>query len=374
MKTILVGNGFNIELGGIDYLNKAIINRFIENIKIKDYATTIYNNTISNDELAGLLPGMYEELKKVLKGQYDKHCTNEEDKKLISLLQERYSLSVKIDEVGMEDYFIILRLFHIKYNDDNIMIKNTHDGFCWQFLDAIYNEGLIQKIADTVLPAYRAYLKQRFDEYDNIYTVNYDKTVEMIAGKSVNYLHGDFETLLDQYDPDTPIGAYYQQKGEKNPVEESTKHIYCNGLMGFSGTYKEQIIDIMDNGQFGVQKILDMYQNGMSVQDLKKIERLKNSPNVGERLTFGIINAVINNPCLKMNVYPMKNFKAIQGEIHLLGISPFNDEHLWNAIINNKDIIKIVYFYHSEQAKKEMEKHFSDTRICYLPDSEFWGD
>lgn len=311
MKTILVGNGFNIELGGVDYLNKAIINRFIENIKTKDYATMIYKNTVSNDELVGILPGMYVELKKILKGQYDKYCTNDEDKTLISMLQERYSLSVKIDEVGMEDYFIILRLFHIRYNDDNAMIKSTHDGFCWQFLDAIYNEGQIQKIADMVLPAYRAYLRQRLDEYDDIYTVNYDKTVEMIAGKRVNYLHGDFETLLDQYDPNTPIGAYYQQKGEKNPVKDSTKHIYCNGLMGFSGTYKEQVINTMDNGQFGVQKILNMYYNGMSVQDMKKIERLKNSSDAGEQLTFGIINTVINNPNLKMNLYPMKNFKVI---------------------------------------------------------------
>lgn len=42
MKTILVGNGFNIELGGVDYLNSAIINRFLENTKNKDYATMLY--------------------------------------------------------------------------------------------------------------------------------------------------------------------------------------------------------------------------------------------------------------------------------------------------------------------------------------------
>ena len=195
----------------------------------------------------------------------------------------------------------------------------------------------------------------------------------MISERDINYLHGNFETLLDQYDPDTPIGAYYQQKGAKNPVEDSTRHIYCNGLMGFSGTYKEQMMDIMDNGQFGVQNILKMYGEGMSIQDLKKIERLKNSSNEGEQLAFGVINAVINNPNLKMHIYPMKKFKGIQDEIYLLGISPFNDEHLWNAIINNRSITKIVYYYHSDKARKEMEEHFSDTRITYLPDTVFWG-
>ena len=289
------------------------------------------------------------------------------------MLKSRYSLFVKIDEVGMEDYFVILRLFHIRFNDDENLIKSTHDGFCWQFLDAIYNEGRIQKIATTVLPAYKSYLKNKFYEYDDIYTVNYDKTVEAIADKKVHYLHGNFETLLDQYDPNTSIGAYYQQKGVKNPVQENTKHIYCNGLMGFSGSYKERIINIMDNGQFGVENILNLYNKGMNIQDLKKIERLKSSPDAGQQLAFGVINAVINNPDLSMNTYPMKKFRSIQGEIDLLGISPFNDEHIWNAIIDNNYITSIVYYYHSDEAKKEMQDHFSDTRICYLPDKDFWG-
>lgn len=39
--------------------------RRIENVKTKDYATMLYNNTVSNEELIDLLPGMYEELKKM---------------------------------------------------------------------------------------------------------------------------------------------------------------------------------------------------------------------------------------------------------------------------------------------------------------------
>ena len=46
MKTILIGNGFNIELGGTDYLNGAIINRFIKNVKTKDYAALLFTITL----------------------------------------------------------------------------------------------------------------------------------------------------------------------------------------------------------------------------------------------------------------------------------------------------------------------------------------
>lgn len=126
-------------------------------------------------------------------------------------------------------------------------------------------------------------------------------------------------------------------------------------------------MDIMGNGQFGVQNILKMYEKGMSIQNLKKIERLKQSSNQGEQLAFGIINAVVNNPNLKMRLYPMKEFKAVQGEIHLLGISPFNDEHLWNAIINNSSIYEIVYYYHSETAQKEMKEHFLIQELSICP-------
>lgn len=134
MKTILIGNGFNIELGGTDYLNGAIINRFIKNVKTKDYAALLYNNTVSNYELAGFLDGLYEELKKILNGQYDGYCKNDEDKKLISLLQGRYSMSVKKDEVGMEDYFVILRLFHIRFMIMQKRLKAHTTDFVGSFL------------------------------------------------------------------------------------------------------------------------------------------------------------------------------------------------------------------------------------------------
>lgn len=139
MKSLLVGNGFNVHLGGHEYLNKAIINRFIKNTNSKDYSSMLFANKISNEENAQLLPGIFNELKSILNGSYDKYCHNDDERKLIALLKERYSATAKIDDIGMEDYFVILKLFHLRFEDSNDMIKSTHDGFCWEFLDAIYN-------------------------------------------------------------------------------------------------------------------------------------------------------------------------------------------------------------------------------------------
>lgn len=370
MKTILLGNGFNIELGGRDYLNKSIINRLIRNIETRNYSTTILDGKIKNEELEVLLPGLYDELKKMLKGQYDKYCITPENISLLSMLKTRYELSANIDDIGMEDFFVILRLFHTRYGDGDDLV---HDGFCWMFLDAIFNDGRIQRIASTVLPAYKRYLTDTLTAYDDIYTVNYDKTAEIIAEKSVYYLHGDFQTLLDQYNPGTLIGHYYSEKGVANPVTPVTEHIYCNGLMGFSGSYKEHIMQIMDNGQFGVESILKMYNAGMTVQDLKKLERLKNSSNEGDQLAFGIISAKVNFPELGMHQYPMKQFRITKGELHILGISPYNDEHIWNAITRNSQLTKIVYYYHGVESREFLEANYSDGRIEFIPDTAFWG-
>lgn len=371
MKSILIGNGFNVNLGGLDYTNKAIISRFIENAKSKDYATTLFANKITNEENALILPGLFNELKSILNDKYNAYCSTDEDKALISLLKDRYTLSSEIEEIGMEDYFIILRLFHLRYNDTEEMIKNTHDGFCMQFLDAIYNNGRIQNIGDEIEESEKVFLREKINTYNEVYTVNYDKNIEVIASCEVKHLHGDFETLLDQYDETTPLGVYFKKQNSPNPVTNDNAHIYSNCIMGFSGNYKEHIIDIMDNGQLGSYSILLKYTCGM-VSD-EQLSILKNSEDKGQKMAYGLISAVIENPNLKMHTYPMKEFRNISDEIHLLGISPSNDEHIWSTILKNKNISKIVFFYNSERSKEMIEKMFNDSRIECLPKEEFWN-
>lgn len=68
----------------------------------------------------------------------------------------------------------------------------------------------------------------------------------------------------------------------------------------------------------------------------------------------------------------MKDFKNISGEIHLLGISPSNDEHIWDSILKNSQITKIVFYYNSERSRKTIEGMFNDKRIeCVFKDL-FW--
>lgn len=372
MRSILIGNGFNIEIGGEEYLNRSIINRVLNNVKTKDYATKLFENSITNAELEALLPGMYDQLRRILCGEYDGVITDSEDKALISTLKSRYNIkNVRIENVGMEDYFIILRLYHKLYNDNEGMIRSTHDGFCWMFLDAVYNEGKIQNLFNQMDPETREFCKKRLDEFDSVFTTNYDCNIEKISGTIIYYLHGDFSTLWDQYDPTTLIGYCWLKEGNKNPVNGSNNYIYSNALMGFSGSYKEHVMDILENGQKGVEYVLELYKNNVSNLE-KTIEKYRCSKTEEERRTYHMLLALRENPELCIHRYPMKEFKHLKGELYLLGISPSNDEHIWNAILKNPDLTKIVFYYHRETSKQKMQEMFSDVRLVYKSEKEFW--
>ena len=57
-RSLLIGNGINIQFGGVDaYSSSAIMNRVIENIKMGKY-TPLMENSITIDEQYGLLETM----------------------------------------------------------------------------------------------------------------------------------------------------------------------------------------------------------------------------------------------------------------------------------------------------------------------------
>ena len=163
------------------------------------------------------------------------------------------------------------------------------------------------------------------------------------------------------------------------------KRIVYNTYQAVSGAGYKGVNDLK-NGIENFDKELSIFENQKTSYELQKFNvsifnnciphidmLLDNGYSKEEEKMINETRKILNNPNLKMHIYPMKKFKGIQDEIYLLGISPFNDDHLWNAIINNRSITKIVYYYHSDKARKEMEEHFSDTRITYLPDTVFWG-
>jgi len=371
MKSILVGNGINIEFGGTEYTNSAIINRLISNLKTKDYSH-VFAKTITNSELLDLIYGLHGELKKILKGKYDSYCKTPEEKYTLQRIKNHYTVSTSISGIGMEDYFFILRVFHNRYDDPVDLMRSTFHGMCWLLLDAIYNEGKIQNIYKTIEESRIDGLRRLFKEFDNIFTVNYDCNVEMILGRTVHYLHGDFNTLSDQYNEDTYMGRLMKERGVNNPVTEKERHIYCNGIMGFTGALKEEIINIFQNSQYGIEQMKQRITNGLSKEDEEFIDKMGTSKD--EKMEYGhdMLKIIKKHPYLNHHIYPSRKFKDLSGDLAIIGMSPNNDEHIWKDIIANDNINTITYYYKSNTDIKWVKKLSATRKVDVVPVDQFW--
>jgi len=372
MKSILFGNGINIELGGFDYTNSSIMKRLFENIKVKNYSAILFNNRIENEDIELIIPTMQKELSRMINGEYDgtfKGHNNE----ILNNIKKRYTTQTEYFNIGLEDLLGIFYLYKTANGEQVKAIKKLNDGLCWMILDAIYNNGRIQNITANILPKYLSFLREKFSDYDMVFSVNFDRTVEAVTQKKVQYLHGCFDILHEQYNPNTLIGHCWHLQGHQNPVNDGNRHMYCNALLGFTGINKQEHHERMETGSSALDKVIEMYEKGLDVEGLKYIERLKSSPDQAKRASFYLINEKILHPELTYFHYPFKKLEKIEGDLTIIGLSPYNDDHIWSLIFSNNDVKKIVYYYYDDESRKTLIETYNDPRLAFSDVKEFWG-
>lgn len=222
MNNILIGNGFDIEIGGKECSNAAIIERVHKNIENKDYKYHIKDITAS--ELKGVLEGIEGVmLKDILSGKYNSYCETEEEGSNLKRFVDNYDSS---QSIGMEDYFLILRLFHKRYGDNEEMIHATAVGMEKLFLDAIFNEGKVQKLYMNLSDERKLELHNSLNNFDNIYTINYDWNIEKIASTKVKHLHGQFDQRNQQFREGTALSKFAKMAGIDYTARKEDKNFY----------------------------------------------------------------------------------------------------------------------------------------------------
>ena len=70
--------------------------------------------------------------------------------------------------------------------------------------------------------------------------------------------------------------------------------------------------------------------------------------------------------------YYYNEFKNLEGTMCLAGMSPNNDGHIMRLIFENKDINKVIFYYHSENDKKTAEDLYGRRGIICKSVSELW--
>lgn len=214
----------------------------------------------------------------------------------------------------MEDYFYALKWFNNGYPDGDEIIKLTFQGLKQLFLDSIYNDGKIEKLYINMQS-----FSRELEQFDSIFTVNYDTNLDKLSTQKVYHLHGSFAELDDTYRINTIVGKLAIKKKPTLGVIVGKEYLFCNAIMGYSGQYKYE-----------------------------------------QMLRYKKINESLNDKSLQVHEYPIDKFQSICGELHIIGMSPNNDSHIFSMINNNTNISKVVFYcvdnLSFEEAKKIITK------------------
>lgn len=114
-RSILIGNGININFGGNAYTNNYIIKRIVFNAKANKY-DPIFNNEIGGDEIASIFVELANWANDISAEKYDA-IIPEEEKHILEDFKLRYNWKLtRYYEVGLEDRLCgcsTIWLFHI---------------------------------------------------------------------------------------------------------------------------------------------------------------------------------------------------------------------------------------------------------------------
>lgn len=348
MRTLLAGNGINIQFGGKAYTSQFIIERMKCRAAIQKY-DVLFENTISSDELVGLFNGFVDLVKRILSGECDGLDMDCDLKAALEDFKSRYDAVTYPHDIMLEDWLFVLKMYSLMYDAEKDS-GSAEIGFKRLFLDAIYNDGKIQNVYQNMGKKVCRFFKG----FDEIYTVNYDNNLESATSKQVFHLHGTFTELQASENPEYIIGYLKCQAGE-SVVIPSFEHSFCNALLSYSGDLKYKEAMLMHRANIESENV-----------PLPQVLQIQQNELQQALLTHKI------HPELKMAPeYYFDRFEQIAGELDIVGMSPNNDQHIINIIKNNPHITEINFYCYTD-AEKESVQRMGDARFKPKDAKELW--
>ena len=360
MNSILVGNGLIIQYGGKEYVNKEInlrTKRFIKNGHSDDMIKDI---TPKEAHYVHLM--IQKEMLEMIEGKYDIYIQTEKEKNALNDFKKRYTKRIDPDSIGFEDYFLLCRLLANKDGCDEKSKQGRADAMRRYFLDAIYNDGKINEIY-TKFPKK---INPFFDQYDEIFTTNYDKNIEKTIEKNVNHLHGQFDILGALQNPES-----FRNKLENRPCENYTftqknAHMHCNALMDFAKDYYKNEIATNDMLNYWVEQ----YRTSKDIKN--EIDNWKNEPDLRTQNLFKAIKLLVEEQRSGFEEYPFRKLENINGNLTILGLSPTNDSHILDIIVRNEKIDEVSYYYFNIEEGKQIKKILKNKKTKCENVRELW--
>ena len=160
------------------------------------------------------------------------------------------------------------------------------------------------------------------------------------------HLHGDYSSLADSEDPGTIQGYIRHQAGEPTIVIEEFRHCFCNALLDYSGELKFKRASDIIKCTNEMNRWLELSRR--NVDEFKKqIAALKEK----DKNAYQYVITYIHNPTLRVGTdYHFEKLSNLEGELHIIGLSPNNDSHIFKCI-NESKLDKVCFYYYSKKDK-----------------------
>lgn len=362
MNSIIIGNGINIEYGGQKFSNINIILRAIHNVETNNFSTIAYTKDILD-----WFKLLYQNVSEILNGSYDQLTVFEKEKKELFDFKNRYKNKDKIYEIGFEDYFFFHTLFCRKNkigNPEQFDFRGLLKRF---FLDSIYCNSEINELFKHYPKSFLSF----FSEFDKIFTTNYDRNIELFTVRDVGYLHGAFHLLDDVYNPDSFRNKLSDRPIDNMPNLKGIEYLFSNAISDSSGDLKDFSGTLANKSNSVIDKFTIEYQTNSDVK--KQIDGWKDSNNSIEKNLYETIVLKLKNSKLRYSEdIAIDKLNAISGKITLLGLSPYNDNHLFERINNNNEVTEIFFYYFNYNETKTISIFLNNKKIHFNNVNDFW--
>lgn len=370
MKSLLVGNGINIQYGSSRCSNKEIVKRVITSPDDPDFPLDAITLT-DRHQAVWLIGSLYSEIPNIIRGDFDKYYLASFEETALASFKERYSTFEQQPSplnVGLEDYFFVLELFFKKNNVRNPDAHAIRETFKRIFSYSIYDSGYLESLH----LRYPRRLKSFLDPFDEIFTTNYDSNLDVFSERSVVHLHGCFKTLSYLYDENSFRNQLGDNQLDAAFFDPEKAYLFSNVIFSYSGSLKEFQMKQATRTNAALEKFVDGYKNRADVR--KEVAAWQEDESRIMRNLASSIAKKAANPSLKFEeYYGAERLQSISDTLAIVGLSPNNDTHIFDFLKSNDKLRYITYYYHSRGDIDSVRKLLPKDGLSFVDVRSLWG-
>ena len=160
-----------------------------------------------------------------------------------------------------------------------------------------------------------------------------DISIASVVEKSVYHIHGQFDKTAAVYDPDSFRNQLSDAPVRQIDIDQRYFYLYSNALSTHCGKYKEFQLKQFSLANAAVEKFVTAYIENPKIK--QTIDHWTKSDNTITANMGYAVQLKAKHPELEfVDNYHFDKLSEITGKLDVLGLSPWNDFHIFRLTIN----------------------------------------